>query len=318
MKGKADIRVMLVVLGVLLVLVVGAGLLVIVVARGRGGPVELLLRLKAGQSYAVQTDLEQELSQTGGPMGSVKMVMAIGSDWTWHVESVDEGGNATIKVTQDAARVSMSMPPEVDLSYDSASASEEPPSEARPFAALVGQSYTMKVSPQGRVLELTGVEEMLEEAVAGLGSQGVQAAMTAQLVRGLFGEEALKSGIEGTLGIYPPGPVRVGDSWQKDRSLSAPVPLSITSLYTLKKRSGGEATIAVEADVTAAPDSAPEEVQAPIKISGTQKGNMQVDEATGCISGGEVRQTFTLSLSGPGASGEVTGQFTARTRMGPK
>ena len=48
-----------------------------------------------------------------------------------------------------------------NVDYDS-SRQGAVPAGAEGFAALLGQAYTLRLSPQGKVLDVNGVEEMVE------------------------------------------------------------------------------------------------------------------------------------------------------------
>jgi hypothetical protein len=314
MKAKRDVRILLAVLGVLVVLIAVAGVLVMVLARQGGGPVELRLRLEAGRSYAFRTEVNASQKIEGRAGGQARSEMTM--DYTWDVQEVDAEGNATIKVTQDAVRMESHGPGGEQVVYDSTSASgEEAGGIAAVFGALVGRSYTVKVSPTGDVLAVSGIGKAMAgmaEQVGGAGSQ-----MGPALTGPGVGEEAVKASIQEHFDFYPPGPVRIGDSWERRAELPGFGETGMTTTYKLKKRRGGTAVIAVEAEIEG------EAIEMPfgggsIEISGTREGTLEVEESSGCVSKGEVTHEFAASMSGGAQSGKASGVVTQITRLMPK
>ena len=266
---------------------------------------KLRLRLQKGKSYSILMTMDQKIEQEIlGQKQSMKQVIGMG--YTFNVKDVDAEGNASVEVTYTSVRFKQTGPMGV-IEYDSTKPAGTVHMAARGFAGLVGQGFSMKITPEGSVLEIAGVDKMLDNMVKTMGLP--ESPMGQQLKDGMkeqFGEAALKEMMETTFATYPADPVDVGDSWTKKIVLTKGVPMVVETTYTLKSRSGGVASVDVTSKVSANKDAGPTKM-GPISmkyaLEGTQGGTMEVDEATGWTIRANIDQDFggkIEMLSGPG------------------
>jgi hypothetical protein len=297
------------VLGLIAILVVSS-FLTPNIGQSAEEKVELKFRFEKGDTYRLKATVEQEIVQwIQNAEQKTTLTMAIGE--TLNVTDVDAEGTMTIQVV--IASMSIKMKGEQgEVEYDS----ENPPDKvgfpATAFAAMVGQSFTMKLTPRGHVSELVGMDEMLQkifDAVELLDAP-MKDAMLADLKR-QFGDAALGEMMERTLAIFPDKPVGVGDTWTQTATLSTGFPSIIETTWTLVDRKDGVATVEVKSTLK------PNEKAAPMKmgpfsmkfdLAGTQTGTLKLDEATGWFVGGTITQDMsgTMIIEGvPGAQEEI-------------
>lgn len=253
---------------------------------------------------------DQKIVQT--MMGAQQeMEQTVGMGCRFEVQAVDGEGVATVRVTYPAIRFRQKGPMGI-IAYDS----EKPPASVHPmvkgFAALVGQSFTMVVTPRGHVREVGGVSAMLEHVIEALDlPEGpMKEAMVARLKR-QFGDQALKEVMGNMMVTYPAAPVGIGDTWPHRVTLTRGFPMTMDHTLTLKGREGGLATLAVRTKVE--PDTGAPPLQlGPMKmtysLSGTQEGTIQVDKAAGRTRRGTMKQRFTGSVGISGMPGIEGGQ----------
>lgn len=256
--------------------------------------VSLQYRLQKGQTYFLRMNTEQKITQV--LMGQeITVNQTMGLDARYDIRDVDAQGNMTAQVTIDAVRYRMESPMG-RVEYDSQKPAAADPT-AQVFSALVGAGYTVKMSPTGELLEVSGLEEMLEGILGRLDALGTSGEQLMQTLRQWFDEKSLaqETGLNTT--IYPDYPVAVGESWSKEVSGGGMgiVALEINNTWTLRSCQSGVCTIEIRSTAQSATGAAPVEmmgIQVSYDISGDQSGTIQVDEATGWIVHADLKQHF--------------------------
>ena len=277
--------------------------LVIALAAGCGTPagekIELRLRLKKGDSFELSMTMDQDVVQKiQGRKHGMKQTMRSG--YTMDVLDVDAEQNATIKVTYNAILFRQKSAAAL-IEYDSADPPETVHPAAQGFAGLVGQGFSMTLSPEGFVLDVQGADEMMDNVIASfdLDDESVREDL-AESTRAQWGSEAMKEMMESVTAIYPDGPVGVGDSWRREVTVTKGFPSTMENTWTLKHRKGGLAMIGLRSKVkpnrNAAPMALPN-MSLSYELSGTQSGTIWLQEATGWTTSSEMTQDFSGKLT---------------------
>ncbi len=257
---------------------------------------KVLLRynLREGQTYPLRMNMEQKISQT--LMGQeIAVNQTLGLDVRYDVRDVDAQGNMTGQVTIEALRYRMESPMG-NIEYDSQKPTSADPT-AQAFGALVGANFTMKISPTGETLGVSGIEEMMEGILDRLDTLGTSRDQLMQTLGQWFDEKGLAQTTGLGTAVYPDHPIAVGESWSQETSGGGMgiVALNVKNTWTLRSRQGGVCTIEVRSTVQSAPGAAPMEmmgIQVSYDIEGDQSGTIQVDEATGWIIHAELKQNL--------------------------
>jgi len=120
---------------------------------------DLKLRLKPGQKYGMRTIMEDKISQTiGGKQLNISHTKstAVG----FEVKEVDANGIALVKVTYRTLQ-EKTVSPEGGMEYDSTKPDTHAENPLAPtYTAMMGESFVMKVAPEGKIVELKGIDEM--------------------------------------------------------------------------------------------------------------------------------------------------------------
>jgi len=244
--------------------------------------VQLQLKLGKGKTYYQRTVFEQRITQT--VMGQEQVInQTVGTGMKLDVLDVDKQGNMHIRYTFTWS-ASKQAGPMGGIEYDS-SKQATPPAGAEASAAILGQSYTIKVSPKGDVLDVNGIEQ-LREAVNKKLPPGAEVSLATSPVALYLDKNNVKEMTESTLAIYPDKPVEQGESWSEKKTVTIGFGVIAESKWTLQKREGGVAVIAASASVRSDPNGPPMETQGMkmrFDLAGTQNGTVRVDEATGLI-----------------------------------
>jgi len=278
------------------------------------GKVQFRLRLQEGQSFRSETVTRQVITQSLGGQ-DMKFDTMVGTTYKYDVQSLAPDGTVTLKVTIDRMSMMLGLPTG-NVEYDSANPPNEISPQAKGAAAMVGKSFIMEMSAQGEVARVDGIETLLEAVLA----EGGDAAAKEQIEKQL-GNDAMVATMQGMLAAYPDEPVGIGDSWSNTMSVTAGYPMQIDSVYTLKERAGGMATLAVESTIKTDPNADPIAVgpaKATVEIGGKRTGEMVVHEDAGWTMSSKLAMDFKGNLKILGASGmsiplTVTGEMTVKT-----
>lgn len=127
-------------------------------------------------------------------------------------QEVDAEGTATLLVKYEAmaAKGSGFMEYEYDSEKDK-EAPKEP--QVATMAKLVGQSFTMKISPKGQVSEVKGFEKIMDLLMKDLEDQP-QAEMMRAAMKQMFSDDAMKSTFQQMAPQLPKDAVGKGDAWK--------------------------------------------------------------------------------------------------------
>jgi hypothetical protein len=253
-----------------------------------GAAVTLQLKLAQGKTYYQRTVIDQHMVQTVMNMQQV-LDQSLGTGVKMDVLDVDGQGNMRIRRTYDWSMTKRTGPMG-NLDYDSAKQTTPPPG-AEPFAALLGQSYVVRISPKGEVLEINGVEEM-QAAVRKKLPAGAQGDPAMSVLSQFLDKNSLKQMIEGELDVYPGKSVEVGESWNKKRVVTPMFELTIDSKWTLQKLENGVAIIATTSTSRSDANKPVETggMKMRFDLAGTQGGTIRMQEATGLILLGQAQQ----------------------------
>lgn len=134
------------------------------------------------------------------------------------VEEVSPDGVGSLELEYEAVRMQVGGPAAMD--YDSTRAGEEArkndPKLAALFHPLLDATVHMKIEPSGRVTEIRGLEEALNEAFEGLETPGMGEAF-----KQLFSENSLRRMVE--VNVFPEKELAAGGTWQREIELEAPM-----------------------------------------------------------------------------------------------
>jgi hypothetical protein len=266
------------------------------------------MRFEEGKTYRMRMATEQKITQT---MEGRTMVMpqTIGFGLTQAVKEVREDGTAVVQVTYDSVKFKQEGPMGA-MDYDSANPPATVPPMARGFAALVGQGFSMDMTPEGRVVRVEGADQLLARITENIEipMPAMRSTIEAQMKQ-QFGDQALKEMMEQMMAIYPEKPVAVGDSWSRKVTVARGFPMVMDNNWTLKSRADGVAVVEVRSTVEPNPDAGPLEMggmRIQQKLRGDQQGTIEIDETSGWVLKSTLNQEFSGEMTIIGGPQEVT------------
>ena len=186
--------------------------------------VELRWKWAKGQEYVYKSAQKTLLEFGGQPMDQ-----QMGYRYSLTVTDVAESGEATITVKYLAV-VTKGSGPTGEYDYDSEKDKEAPTEgPAAMQSKMVGQSFTMKMTPTGRVTDVQGYDKVLESMTKGEGEEN--AAQRAQLKQ-MFNNDTFKGMMQQMAPPLPDQKVGKGDTWSNDFTVKMPMIGGMT--FTMK------------------------------------------------------------------------------------
>ena len=177
--------------------------------------VELRWKWAKGQEYVYKSAQKTLLEFGGQPMDQ-----QMGYKYSLTVTDVAESGEATITVKYLAV-VTKGSGPTGEYDYDSEKDKEAPTEgPAAMQSKMVGQSFTMKMTPTGRVTDVQGYDKVLEAMTKGEGEEN--AAQRAQLKQ-MFNNDTFKGMMQQMAPPLPEQKVGKGDTWTSDFTVKMPI-----------------------------------------------------------------------------------------------
>jgi len=251
-----------------------------------GQKFDLKLKLKKGQKFGLKMVTNQKMSQTMmGQEQKMNQMMAMGMGFD--VLDVDDNGNMSIKATYLTIHMKMEGPMGV-MEYDSTKP-PQPGAENQMSAmqaAMLGQSFVMKFSPKGEILEIKGMDEMIAKMIDKMAVDEAKKQQTKEMMKNFINEDKMKEMSGAMVAALPPKPVGIGDSWTNKISVAVGFPMEIDTTNTLTDHKDGIVTIETNAKIETGDEAKPTEMgpmKMTMKMKGTQKGTIQIDSATGWI-----------------------------------
>lgn len=283
-------------------------------------PAVLALTLQQNDFFRIRMLNEQTITQTIEGQ-TQETEQTIGFEYTYEVTGVDPAGNATVEAVYTWVLFDQRTPLG-NVLYDSDRPSAQIPPGAESFAALVGNGFTMLITPLGEVIDIEGLDELYDGMLAALdlGDPALEAELES-VFRDQFGEEALVQQMANITNYLPEQAIEVGDSWSHSVETTMGFPTTTETTYTVVAIDGTTVTLRASATVRPDPGAEPLDiagVQISYMLQGTQDGVVEVDIASG-LANWLLEQDFsgTMVMAAGGEQLEVpiTIRSTARVDM---
>jgi len=264
-----------------------------------------------GWKFAKGDTLRYELTQTDtSSVAGRDMSRETTMGMAMVVSDVDDKGVATIKVTYDRMKFSMTGAMESD--YDSERDKEEPEDGfGKLFAAMVGQSFTFKMNARGDVVAVEGYRKMMDAVFDKIGEDalpfpGMQDMFTDDFAKKMMGQSFPK---------LPAKPVAKDESWEGKDELEMPmmgkVALKVKS--TLKELREKEAVFAQDSTIEKAEGD--DSSGAVVEVTDCKtKATITWNTDAGRL----VSSTWTTSLTASANGQEFTSETKGELKLAPK
>lgn len=252
-----------------------------------------------GDIYHFSMIMEQSVTQTLNEQAmNVEQTMGFGFSLT--AAKTDEEKNVWVDVSYEWIQIKQTGPAG-EIEFDSRNPSESEDASTKAFNALIGKGYSMKVSPSGEILEISGLDTMISALLNDMEIEDEElAAQMEEQFNKQYNEETLKEQMGNMVIQYPEGAVEIGDTWTASVKSSALVPLAVDTTYTLLAYQDGIATIGTSSTISSDSEASATDMgayQIQYNLSGTQEGTTDVDTAVGWSASSTITQTVTGSMT---------------------
>ncbi|MHC4544251.1 MAG: DUF6263 family protein [Planctomycetota bacterium] len=265
--------------------------------------IQYQMRFEEGEKYYLRIVTEQKISQNiTGQEQNIEQTIGLGYDFD--VKKVEQNGNAWVSYTYRWAKF-MQKGAVGNVVYDSSKKGLPAPPMAQGFAALLEESFSMKITPQGRVEAVEGLQTVRNNIGKKLPEGPMKEAMMVGLKQ-FINEDGIKEMTESSMAIYPEKPVGIGDSWRKTVALTQGAAMTMENEFILKDRKNGVSFIEINSNIKSSPKAEPMKMgstKISYDLSGKQQGLIEIEESTGRL----IRSKTNQEASGQ-IKVEVAGQ----------
>ncbi len=255
--------------------------------------------LQKGKAYEYSMDFDMKQEMPGQNIST-----NMKSDYVMEVIE-DDGNIKTLKTTYERFAMNVAMPnrtisADSDSTDTAATGDMTDPSQlmSAMFGALKGKSFNLKVDREGKVTDVTGVEQIADAMVNSMKVKEEMRPMIRQAFTQQFNEQNIKEIFSQSFNIFPNKPVQVGDSWEKKVAGTSTMPMDVTTTYTVKAIKGELVTLDAKSKMnfTGGAD-----------MNGSQTGTMVVNAKTGLIVNSDFEQTLSGQMKMT-TRGKITGR----------
>lgn len=181
---------------------------------GFTGEREINLDLKAGKTYKLENISEVTITQNF--MGNNIVIKTnMGGVIRYKVNSKNKQNDANITATYESLQYEINMPG-MKLTYNSSQIPLKDDKVAQVYSKLIGKSFHLVLSNTGKVLEISGADEILNTLLSAADTTAQEYNILKSTLKQNFTSDALKSNLEQTYNFYPGKIVAENETWNKN------------------------------------------------------------------------------------------------------
>jgi len=253
-----------------------------------GDKVTLELNLEKGQEYKMVSDTDQDISmKVMGMSNDMKQSMSF---FTKFDVLGEKGDGYEMKITYDRIKykIESAMMGEL-IDYDSEGTSEGGGNPMMAtmndgFDALIGQSFNMVMSRQGKVESVSGLDELMNSMADKVGGAEAQT----------MSSDDMSKMMQNMMAIFPKTQVGVGDTWGSKTKLGGQYPMEMETDYKVEEIDAKKVYLNVEAEMVMDSEMELPDGIGSMDMEGEMDGSMEVDRKTGMV----VSSTLTMEMKG--------------------
>ncbi|MDV3426271.1 MAG: DUF6263 family protein [Bacillota bacterium] len=274
--------------------------LIISILSGCQNTLDIKFNVKKGDKYKVVVTSAQKISEEISDQ-KMNIDQTLKTSYLYNVTDVDSNGTATVDIKYDAVSVKTAAGNQT-YEFDSSKPNDKADVQGSAYKALVGQSFTVKISQDGSIKEIKGIDKLFTNIIDKLqiSDQKTKDTLTDTLKQS-FGDDAMKQSLGSMTEMYPKNKkIKVGDSWEDKQTISVGYPMTINNKWTLKAIEGDILTLDADSSIDANNSSEPMDlmgVKVKYALKGTQTGTMKLTKSNGFIQSGEVNQNITGTMN---------------------
>jgi hypothetical protein len=209
-------------------------------------PGKLELKLNPGDRFPLTKVVDVELAQaslSGQPEISRRRL-----ELTLMIEVADRRADRTqLRVKYDRVKYSREVAGE-KLDYDSRTPPAEVPFAVRMYHDMVRDGFSFWINQENQIVEADDFKAFLTRCLRNIPEEKRQQALFEAEGNG---ENGITDFIDNSIALLPFGYRKAGDTWDKTRNVSRPIPMVIRSTYRLEELNDETAIISINGKVGA-------------------------------------------------------------------
>lgn len=257
------------------------GISVIALAFAPAKKVDLGFKLEKGKTYTQTTEVKSHIKQTiqGQAMETDNVITGTTS---FRLKEAGKDGNIYEVSYESIGMKITTMGQTQEFTSDTTKLPQVDPM-SRVFSHMTNDSFTAKISTDGEVSEVSGLDEIIQKSANMVGGGNPQ---MADQLSSSFGDEGLAKNVEMLTDIFPDESVNVGDSWTINKGTATGMPILAENTYTLASIDGGVAVLNLKSELKTDPENSSTQMQgmsAQYFLEGTRTGTLKVEVKTGWV-----------------------------------
>jgi hypothetical protein len=187
------------------------------------------------------------------------------------------------------------------------------------YGAMIGESFTVIVSADGRLIDIQGMNEILSRLIGKFQVSDSERTVLQENMQSQFNEDTMKEMMGNSFNIYSRQPVKVGDTWDSTQIIASMFPVIVDTTYKLVECNADTSTIQVKSTVRPNPDGKPlqsGQTEILYELEGDQEGQFVID-ASGWDVNGVIEQhlTGTMRITSGGKTMEIPASLESNTTI---
>ncbi len=282
------------------------GLLTLIYSCKGGEKIELIFKPEAGANYYAEQVISQEIKQKmmGQEMNMTQEIV-FGFDL-----AADKTDPYLIDITYKKIVFKMSAMGNT-ISFDSdnsaADTSEVGKLYSSIFSSFLNKTLKLKLDNTGKVLEVKGIEEMMESLLASLPDSSENSIATKEQIKEQAKELANVNQFDQFFNFLPGKPVSAEESWTLDKDLNAAgMDAKVSAKLTLIDFTEQLANVAYDGTIKGEGSLKSGPPGSGFSMDGTQKGTMSLNRNTGMVEKSDMEMAITATMKASGLSIPMT------------
>lgn len=289
--------------------------------KAEDGSYTFRYNLKKGETYPFSLKISTTQSLTDGTQ-SEKLSSNRTTEVSYFVEDVVDN-KFKLKATFKSFSEDFTSPKGEKLSYSTSSAQPADKDIAQSwkiYKAITGETFQMEVDNKGKVLKVTGLDNVTSAVQAKLKNDftAEEQKMIGELLKGTLNSEFIKMQFEETLNIFPDKSMKIGEQWEDSQNISeGPIKGTNKVTRTFKSINGNVATITVNGVQNVNGKETQQGITMSMSNNATLTGSVDLDLASGWIQKVNLTKSETVkqTMEGQGQKQTMTQTSTTKTTV---
>ena len=244
------------------------------------------IKLQKGDKYSISVTNDEKISNDNGTQkATAEQTNFINYDF--NVSDIDEFGNyiINVKIRHIKKGLEISNGQKVEFNSKSEKKEDETP-DITSLRSLIGKGYTLTLTPDGKVIDVKGAENIINSVVEEVGADEKTNKALKIALSQEFSATSITRYYERIFNYIDGNQHKLNSKWQKVYDINIGVPLKVISNYTLKNVSDDKLTVTMVAKLKNIAGKRKEEIQNIIvtsDINGNQSGTIIINRKTGFL-----------------------------------